>query len=646
VFRTRRALAVAAALAALTVGAAGGQAPALAGPAQPVAIPLAGSAIPFTGHARLIGSAPAARRLSIQVWLRPRTTAAQRFATAVATPGSPLFGRFLSPDRYTARFGATRGEARGVAAWLRASGFADVRADAQRNYVRATAATSVIETAFRTGVDLYRPSAAVNAGPYQLRANDRPLFVPAALAASVLGVTGLDNAAPLDPLIRARTAARSSCSQYYGQHYVSGLPPQLGTTSFPTDNCGYSAAQLRGAYDARASATGRGQRIALVELGLTRDMFLTLQDYARANKLAAPSRRRYAQLPLGRASACGDPFDGEEQLDVEASYDMAPAASQLVVGGDSCNEGDYGQQGLVDADVAVLDGSGRRPLASVVSNSWETGDEGQGQGLTSIEHAFLLRAAAEGVGMYFSAGDGSGVEAPSSDPFAISVGGVTLGIGRGDRRLFETGWSDAYSVVRQHAWVLQSETGASGGGPSQEWRQPRYQAHVVPAALARPGGDRGLGPVRSVPDLSADADPFTGMGTGLLSFTAGQPPAYSESSFGGTSLAAPLVAGMVVAAQQGQPRPFGFINPVIYRLAGTGAFTDVLPLSGHSPTAWRAIFCGVPDCPFRALITTDDQSTGVLGYAGQVTLRGYDNMTGIGTPSGPAFTSALRRLER
>ena len=33
------------------------------------------------------------------------------------------------------------------------------------------------------------------------------------------------------------------------------------------------------------------------------------------------------------------------------------------------------------------------------------------------------------------------------------------------------------------------------------------------------------------------------------------------------------------------------------------------------------------------------------GYTGQVTLKGYDNMTGIGTPNGQQFISALRRLE-
>ena len=41
-----------------------------------------------------------------------------------------------------------------------------------------------------------------------------------------------------------------------------------------------------------------------------------------------------------------------------------------------------------------------------------------------------MQAAAEGVGMYFSSGDGSGVHEPASDPYAVSVGGTTLGIGK------------------------------------------------------------------------------------------------------------------------------------------------------------------------------------------------------------------------
>ena len=46
-----------------------------------------------------------------------------------------------------------------------------------------------------------------------------------------------------------------------------------------------------------------------------------------------------------------------------------------------------------------------------------------------------------------------------------------------------------------------------------------------------------------------------------------------------------------------------------------------------------------------SLVTFDDQNPSMNGYTGQVTLKGYDNMTGLGTPNGQRFISALRTLE-
>jgi subtilase family serine protease len=619
--------------------------------------PLANSAAPFTARAQAISAVAGSRRLTIQVWLTPRTAAAESYAAQVSTPGSPLFQHYLSPAAYTARFGATSAEVAGVESWLRSAGFTGVAADAQRDYVRATAPVSAIDAAFKTQLKYYRPSAGVSAGRYQLRANDQPVSVPAGLAASVLGVTGLDNASPVQtytrPTAPAGAKATSSkpilfyCSTYYGQHFVDGhLPKRYGTVDFPTVGCGYSASQIRSAYGYSASNTGKGETIALVEVGLTQDMFTTLQDYAKANHIQAPSSTRYEELAIGQGSACGDSFDVEEQLDVEASYDMAPGATQLVVGGDSCDNGDYGLQALFDADTAILNGSGGRPLASVASNSWEGFDETEPANLVDIEHAYLVRAAAEGVGMYFSAGDSSGVETPSSDPYATAVGGTTLGIGSTGQRLFETGWStDALQDV-DNAYVDLGEDGATGGGPSLLWTQPAYQHGVVPASLAQAPGNRG-GLVRAVPDISADADAFTGFSVGMLSFNnQGAPTGYSQVPIGGTSVAAPLVAGMVTAAEQGQPRPFGFLNPVLYRLAGTSAVNDVLPVTAKTPSRYRGVACDVNQCGMLMLTQFDDQSYSMLGYTGQVTAKGYDTMSGIGSPAGQRFIAALRRLEK
>lgn len=639
-------------LAAAMSAVAGGLAQAAPRPAE---TPLPGSAVPFTSHTKVTGYLAGRQHLTVQLWLKPDVAAAQRYATAAATPGSALFRHYLSPAGYTARFGASRAAVTQVESWLRGQGFTGITTDAGRSYVRATAPVSTINAAFRIRLARYQASAAVNAGRNPLRANNRPVTLPATVAARVLGVSGLDNANPVLPMIRqkprlavagATHAPHGACSHYYGQHTVSGLPVNDGTTTFPTEVCGYTAGQLRAAYGASNASTGKGQTIALVELGLTKDMFLTLADYAKANHMPAPSGTRYEELSLGK-NTCGDPFDIEEQIDVESSYDMAPGANQLVVGGDSCNNGDQGLQGLFDADTAILNGANGHPLATIASNSWESGGENQPASFDNIEHAYLVRAAAEGVGMYFSSGDGSGVEMPSSDPYATAVGGTTLGLGSSNNRLFETGWSTGLYVLNRHNhWLNFGEYGAAGGGPSLLWRQPAYQKGVVPPALAKaPGTRRGV--VRSVPDISADADPYTGMAVGLLTFhKKGGPPTYHQVTFGGTSVAAPLVAGMVTAAQQGQAVSFGFLNPVLYKLHGTTTYGRTLPLTSHSPVLYRGTYCPAATCGLPLVTRFDDQNPNMYGYTGQVTLPGYDNMSGLGTPNGPAFIQHLRELAR
>jgi subtilase family serine protease len=648
-----RAGAVAASAATVAALVAGGGAAAAQASPRPAETVLAGSAVPFTSHAKVTGYVAGPQRLTVQLWLAPDVVAAQQYATAVATPGSRLFHHYLSPEAYTARLAASPVTASRVESWLRGQGFTGISTDSGRNYVRATASTAKINAAFRVRLALYASSATVNARRYALRANDRAVSLPTSLAGRVLGVTGLENAAPVQPRLTEHVPATASgqpgghaaaqpapCSQYYAEHEVSGLPAQFGTTTFPTEGCGYTAGQLRAAYHASAANTGKGQTIALVEQGLTPDMFLTLQDYAKGNGLPAPSAQRYEQLSLGK-DTCGDPFNVEEQIDVESSYVMAPGVNQLVVGGDSCNNGDFGVQALDDADITIIDGFAGHPLATIVSNSWEDPYYQILPNINKIENAFLVRAAAEGVGMFFSSGDGSGLLMPSSDPYAIAVGGTTLGIGKSGNRLFETGWSTAYSERQPKSWLLDGEQGAAGGGPSPLFTEPSWQKGVVPPSLTKVFGHHDT--ARSVPDISADADPFTGMAVGFVD-TKTSPPSYYQQPWGGTSLASPLVAGLVADAQQGQPVPFGFLNPVIYKLNDTKAYNATLPLTKASPAGWRGVYCPTAVCGGDILTTFDDQNANMFGYTGQVTLPGYDNMTGVGTPDGPNFIHDLRWL--
>jgi subtilase family serine protease len=641
--------------AGLVVTGAGG--PAIAASA-PVPHVLAGSNVPFTSHTQTTGIVAGTTHLTIQLWLTPKTAAAEAYATAVSAPGSALYGHYLSPSAYTARFGATTAEASATTSWLRSQGFTGISTGAQRDYVRATATVAKIDAAFKTHIRYYTSTASVNASHYRLYANDSALTVPSSLASTVLGVTGLENAAPILPLARqsfagAKPAATPAagptypCSSYWGQHTAKLTYKQYGTNTYPTANCGYTAKQFRSVYGANFTNTGKGRTIALVELGLTPGMFTTLQKYAASNGMPAPAASRYKELNIGGGTfaTCGDPFYAEESLDVEAAYDMAPGATELVVGGNACDPVDFGLQGLFNADLAVLNGNGKAPLATVASNSWESGTESQPPNFTNIEHGYLVKSAAEGVGMYFSSGDGSGVLAPSSDPYAIAVGGTTLGIGKTGSRLFETGWSD-YAILwdpTAKVWFVAGASGAAGGGPSMLWSQPRYQRGVVPRSLATAPGNRG-GLVRSAPDISADADPFSGMLILLQNLnSAGGVTGYSSFPIGGTSLAAPLVAGMVTAAEQGMKHPFGFINPTLYKLGKTAAITDALP-AAKTPVNYRHTACDAFYCGSLGIVAFDFESYAMTGYTGQVTLKGYDNMTGLGMPGGQAFITALRKL--
>ncbi|MGH3252844.1 MAG: S53 family peptidase, partial [Trebonia sp.] len=586
------------------------------------------SAAPFATVNRATGAVPVANKLTVQFWLAPRTSAAESYATASATPGNPLFRHFLSPAAYTARFAATPEESGTVESWLKSAGFSGVSTNPGRDYVRATAPVSTIESALRVQLQYYRGTRDANAGSFPLRANDRPVSLPASIAGRVVGVTGLDNAAPTmtyakpgnpaAPIVPKGVQGKSpsfACSQWYLQHYATGLPRQYGTTKFPTVICGYTPQQLRRAYGYSGANDGKGVTIALVEVGLTPDMFKTLGMYAKVHHIQSPSPRRYAELILGQGSACGDPFNTEEQLDVESSYDLAPMAKQLVVGGDSCNDGDFGLQALYDADTTILDGDGGQPLARIASNSWEGGDETIPVNLLTIEHDYLIKAAAEGVTMLFSTGDASGVAVPSSDPYATAVGATTLGIGHGNPRLFETGWSTGVSAAGKGLWVFQGEQGAAGGGASLLWKQPGYQHGVVPKAMTVTTGNRG-GPVRTVPDISAVGDPFTGMTVGMLSFDGhGNVSGYYEQPLGGTSLAAPLIAAIVAGAEQGAGA-FGFINPALYHLAraAPAVFHDAEPLTSKLSAGYRGVACDEATCGVLSLTMFDDQSWSMAGY--------------------------------
>jgi subtilase family serine protease len=638
-----------AALAGWVVAGAAGGVLGAPGPARAAsAVPIPGSAVQAVSGMTRLGVVSASRDLTIQVWLKPDLAAATAFANAVSTPGNAEFHHYLSPDAYTARFGPSAARTAAVVAWLTAAGLTRVRTSSGRDYVSATGPVARVELAFGVRISRYRAESTV------IQSSDRDVSVPAGLAPDVLAVTGLNSIPPITSLTGASpdpgpldaAAKAPSCSRYWAEYATSFRPAYRGLTKGLLPVCGYSASQIRAAYGATMAATGKGQTVALTEDGAPPTaMFQTLTDYARSNHLPVPKPAQFRELVTGGGGSCGSSspdaaqpdITDEAEMDSEAVYAMAPGASQLMVLGQGCNQ----DQMSLDADLAVLTGNGARPSASIVSNSWQIP---LGAVSPQTVHAIDLRAAAEGVGMYFASGDYPGLSVTSSDPYSVAVGGTTLGIGAKNNRVFETGWSDDSAILADGEWNDLGVDAAAGGGTSLVWGQPAYQKGVVPASMSRVRVGKRVANDRAVPDIAADADTDSGMLTGYIPVGSnGRPGAYRTVVGSGTSLACPLIAGLVADAQQGQKSPFGFIDPLLYRLAGTRAFHDILPVTASLPEQDRDAYIQGSGLNPTDVDVFDTQAR---RYTQQVTAKGYDTMTGLGTPNGAAFLAGLRQEAR
>jgi subtilase family serine protease len=603
-----------------------------------------GAAVP---GGTVVGPAPAGQQLTVQVWLASSLTAAAAYATAVSTPGNAEFHHYLSPDAYTARFGSSAASAAAVMTWLSGAGLAQVHADRGRDYVSATGTVARIQSALGVRIDRYRVAGAGGEATV-IQSSDRAVSVPSALAPDVLGVTGLNTAPPVGPATAAATAAPAAakapaCSSYWAQYTKSFGPAYHGLTKAALPVCGYHASQIRAAYGAPGSSTGTGQTVALVEDDTPVALFQTLGDYAKSMHLPAPKSAQVREQHItfsgggcgsARASAATQMFyPDEEEMDSEAVYAMAPGASQLMVIGQGCNE----DQDLLDGALAVLTGNGARPSASIESNSWQLP---LGDVPAATVHAITVRAAAEGVGLYFASGDTPGLTVTNSDPFVTAVGGTTLELGVKNNRVLETGWSDDYAALENGKWTDIGVSGG-GGGTSLVYGQPAYQKGIVPASIAQVKVGTRTVTDRAVPDLAADGDPDSGLLTGYIeSGSASHPGPYQTEVNAGTSLATPLIAGLVADAQQGQKTSFGFINPVLYRLAGTAALHDILSISATLPQPDRAAWEAGGDGFSSGVDVFDAQHR---ADSSLITAKGYDTMTGIGTPNGAAFIAGLRR---
>ncbi|MBV9821284.1 MAG: hypothetical protein JO144_03500, partial [Actinobacteria bacterium] len=90
----------------------------------------------WTASATALGAAPATRTVNFSVAIAPRDAAgAQAFADSVSDPRSADYRHFITPQQYTARFGATAADVAAVVSWLRGAGLQTGTVPISNSYV-------------------------------------------------------------------------------------------------------------------------------------------------------------------------------------------------------------------------------------------------------------------------------------------------------------------------------------------------------------------------------------------------------------------------------------------------------------------------------------------------------------------------------
>ncbi len=563
--------------------------------------------------------------------------ALDRIGRQVSDPAGPRYADYLSPRRFRARFSPTRRQVAAVRSWMRRNGLAATGASANRMLVDGSATTAAVERAFGTSLRVYRHAGSA------VRAPADGVSVPSGLP--IVGVIGLDGGyqqparIPPPPIYRNIV---KPCSKFWGQKFAKKkkAPFAYGQKQ-PYVPCGYVPKQLQGAYGVgraiRHGNDGSGQKVAVIDAFHSPTIRRDLRIYSHRHGLP---RLRLRQKIIRGSCKHNCPPDlrqgwwGEETLDLDAVHTMAPGAKILYVA--APNPG----PGLTKSLAWVVD----HRAARIVTNSWGSVGE-YGVGVQAFEQIFA-EAMAEGVGIYFSSGDDGderdtighvSPDYPASSPRVTSVGGTTLAVGPLNNYRFELGWGTYLATKQGKHWAPKPPGDfyyGGGGGTSRFFAEPRYQRGVVPRHLAARYGGRG----RVSPDISMVGDPTTGFAVGETQTLPSKKRVYAEARFGGTSLSSPLMAGLMAVADQRAGFAHGFVNPALYRLDGRNALHDVKPprvkiamvRNDYTNTINKA-----------GGITVSLRSVGPAGTLR--TRRGFDNLTGLGSPRGGPLLRALAR---
>jgi Pro-kumamolisin, activation domain/Cell wall binding domain 2 (CWB2) len=555
-------------------------------------------------------AAPADSMMSFDVTMAPRDPQAlARFVSAVSTPGSPQYGHYLSPGDFGSKFGATAQTVASVTAALRSRGLTVGAPASNRLSVPVRGTVSQVSDALSTSFKQY----VLPSGRRGL-ANVTAPQLPAAVAASVQGIVGLDQLSrattPDDEEVSNQLLTPAFSTPAFSTPAAVSLPAAAPANSNAAANSSapaacaaasaaatatqaYTADQIAQHYGISGlygTTTGRGATIALFEL----------ESFDPAD-VAAFQSCFGTQTAVSARTVGGNPpaSTGEATLEIEQVIGLAPTSNIIVY------EAPNDAGSIYDEFRQIADDDS----AQVVSDSWGLCEAQAGVSeLAALERPVFQQMAAQGQTVLAATGN-SGSEGcfappdssdaavsvwePASQPEVTAVGGTSVA----SLSAADKSWNDSF--------------GAGGGGMSTLWTMPAYQRNLgsLGESSGTPCGAPSGQLCRETPDVSALAD----VAHGSVAYYGG-----AWHAVGGTQVATPIWASIIALTDATcSAGSVGFINPSLYQLAQNGA-------------------------PGLFDVTTGPNNDFTGDSGGQYGTRaGYDLTTGLGRPNAAALPSEL-----
>jgi subtilase family serine protease len=642
---------------------------------------IAGNTPRFASTGKDLGREDASKTITVTLWLQPHNRAfLDRLAEQLYDKPSPNYRHWLKPAELKAQFAPTDEEVKTVKQFLLDHNLRFSRVGPANFSVTAKGTVAEVEDAF--SVEIHR----FTVGSETRRANINDPVIEGPAGAVVAAVYGLDDNTYKNPVHQASdllgskpassvrgTPLRPDASSTEGSLFLGPCFTGVETESFATNGalpfatyqgngygaqaasgqaglpCGYTPRQIYTAYHLNGlyakGFKGQGQTIVIINFLGAPTVIQDANLFNSLNDLPSLTPKNFNIMYYPFNCNCGLET-AEIDLDVEWSHAIAPAANIVVLIAPSMS--------LADADnatvFAIIEG-----LGNTISGSFGAEERILPAVVLDQENLIAELAAVSGISTNYSSGDSGGqfddlpsTIVPGGVPFATSVGGVSLALNNDNTIDWQSGWglNQTGIIGSFNSFVADPPVhfgfrGGSGGGASGFFAKPKFQRGVP-------------GTFRQTPDISWLADPLTG-GEEVLFDGFGE----TVTVAGGTSLAAPMFSGLWAIANQEAGEPLGQAASYLYSMP-VGTITDVLPLQvptnptgviqdstgTHHYTARELAKAGffplTPPTGFYSVIFQNpgDLSWDILTFGTDSALKvtkGWDNVTGLGTPNGEAF---------